>query len=54
MPLRGIVAWRTLSRWIDDLDKRGELLRISEPVDVELEAGAIAETMVTGTLRAGP
>ena len=46
MPLRGIVAWHTLSRWIDDLENKGELMRISEPVDVELEAGAIADKLV--------
>jgi 4-hydroxy-3-polyprenylbenzoate decarboxylase len=52
MPLRGIVAWRTLSRWIDDLERRGELLRISEAVDVELEAGAIADKLVKGNGKA--
>lgn len=40
------MAWRTLSRWIADLDKRGELLRISRPVKVELEAGCIADKLV--------
>jgi len=40
------VAWRTLRRWIDDLDRRGELLRISEPIDIELQAGAIADRLV--------
>lgn len=40
------MAWRTLRRWIEDLEKRGELLRISEPIDVELQAGAIADRLV--------
>ena len=40
------MAWRTLSRWIADLEKRGELLRISRPVKVELEAGCIADKLV--------
>lgn len=40
------MAWRTLRRWLDDLDKRGELLRIREPIDVELQAGAIADRLV--------
>jgi len=40
------VAWRTLRRWVDHLDKRGELLRLKQPVDVEYEAGAIADLLV--------
>ena len=40
------MAWRNSTRWIAHLEKRGELIRISEPVDVELEAGAIADRLV--------
>jgi len=40
------MAWRTLSKWVSYLEKEGELIRISEPVDVELEAGAIADNLV--------
>jgi 4-hydroxy-3-polyprenylbenzoate decarboxylase len=40
------MAWRTLSRWLSHLESRGELMRITEPVDVELEAGAIADRLV--------
>ena len=40
------MAWRNLTRWLAHLEKEGELLRISEPVDVELEAGAIADRLV--------
>ena len=40
------MAWRTLSKWVSHLEKEGELIRISEPVDVELEAGAIADKLV--------
>ncbi|MDA1167453.1 MAG: UbiD family decarboxylase [archaeon] len=40
------MAWRTLRRWVDHLDKRGELLRLKQPVDVEYEAGAIADLLV--------
>ena len=40
------MAWRTLQRWVADLDRRGELLRIRRPVDVHLEAGCIADRLV--------
>ncbi|MCS5525593.1 MAG: UbiD family decarboxylase, partial [Candidatus Poseidoniaceae archaeon] len=40
------MAWRSLSRWLSHLESRGELMRIAEPVDVELEAGAIADRLV--------
>ena len=40
------MAWRTSKRWIDHLEQRGELLRISRPVDVQFEAGAIADLLV--------
>ena len=40
------MAWRTLRRYLSDLEKRGELLRISRPVDVELEAACIADRLV--------
>lgn len=35
-----------MSRYLAHLDERGELIRISRPVDVEGEAGAIAELLV--------
>jgi 4-hydroxy-3-polyprenylbenzoate decarboxylase len=40
------VAWRTLRNWVDHLEKGGELLRMKRPVDVEYEAGAIADLLV--------
>ena len=40
------MAWRTLRRYISDLENRGELIRISRPVEVELEAGCIADRLV--------
>ena len=40
------VAWRTLRRWVDHLEQRGEVLRIPRPVDVVHEAGAIADLLV--------
>ena len=43
---RATVAWRTLRRWVDHLEERGELLRIDRPVDVVHEAGAIADLLV--------
>ena len=44
-PRRG-VAWRTSRRWLEHLEQRGEVLRISRPVDVQFEAGAIADLLV--------
>ena len=40
------MAWKTLSRWLADLERRGELLRINRPIKVELEAGLIADRLV--------
>ncbi len=40
------VAWKTLKRWMGHLESRGEMLRISRPVDVVYEAGAIADLLV--------
>ena len=40
------MAWRTSKRWLDHLEQRGELLRIARPVDVQFEAGAIADLLV--------
>ncbi len=40
------VAWKTLKRWVNHLESRGEVLRISRPVDVVYEAGAIADLLV--------
>ena len=40
------VAWVNMQRWLEDLEKRGELLRITRPVKVELEAGCIADRLV--------
>ena len=37
-----VVAWTSLGRYIDSLERDGELLRITREVDVELEAGTIA------------
>ena len=44
-PRRG-VAWKTSRRWLEHLEQRGEVLRISRPVDVQFEAGAIADLLV--------
>ena len=40
------MAWRNSTRWLAHLEKQGELIRITDPVDVELEAGAIADRLV--------
>ncbi|MDB2588077.1 UbiD family decarboxylase, partial [Candidatus Poseidoniales archaeon] len=40
------VAWRTSKRWLEHLEQRGEVLRIARPVDVQFEAGAIADLLV--------
>ncbi len=40
------VAWKTLKRWMGHLESRGEMLRISRPVDTVYEAGAIADLLV--------
>ena len=40
------MAWRTLKRWLNHLEGNDELLRISRPVDVVYEAGAIADLLV--------
>ena len=45
-PPRRCVAWKTLKRWMGHLESRGEMLRISRPVDVVYEAGAIADLLV--------
>jgi len=45
------VAWRRLSQYIRALEDRGELLRVSHPVDVRFEAGCIADRLVK---RGGP
>tara|TARA_B110000881_G_C18589349_1_gene526896 strand:+ start:993 stop:2855 length:1863 start_codon:yes stop_codon:yes gene_type:complete len=45
------VKWGNLTRYIRALEDRGELLRISEPIDVKLEAGCIADYLVK---RLGP
>ena len=47
--LRLVVGWRSLEEFILALEQRGELLRVSHPVDVELEAGCIADLLVRGT-----
>ena len=44
--LRKGVGWRSLEEFILALEQRGELLRVSHPVDVELEAGCIADLLV--------
>ena len=40
------MGWRSLGEFILALEQRGELLRVSHPVDVELEAGCIADLLV--------
>ena len=41
-----LMAWRTSKRWLNHLEQSGELLRITRPVDVRFEAGAIADLLV--------
>jgi len=40
------MGWRSLEEFIRALESRGELLRVSHPVDVEFEAGCIADRLV--------
>ena len=40
------MVWRTLARYIRSLEDSGELLRVADPVDVELEAGCFADRLV--------
>ena len=40
------MGWRSLGDFVASLEGSGEVLRISRPVDVELEAGCIADRMV--------
>ena len=40
------MGWTNLKRYLDSLDAAGELLRIRRAVDVELEAGCIADRQV--------
>ena len=44
------MGWRSLEEFILALEQRGELLRVSHPVDVELEAGCIADRLVKRNL----
>ena len=46
------MAWKSLEAWVRDLEIRDELLRITEPVAVELEAGAIADRLVKNKAKA--
>ena len=45
------MGWKRLSDYVRSLEDSGELLRIPDPVDVELEAGCFADRMVK---RGGP
>jgi len=45
------MGWKRLSDFVRSLEESGELLRIPDPVDVELEAGCFADRMVK---RGGP
>ena len=40
------MGWSNLKQFVDSLDEAGELLRITRPVDVTLEAGCIADRLV--------
>ena len=40
------MAWRTLARYVQSLEDSGELIRVADPVDVELEAGCFADRLV--------
>jgi 4-hydroxy-3-polyprenylbenzoate decarboxylase len=43
---RFAMGWRSLEEFIRALEVRGELLRVSHPVDMRLEAGCIADRLV--------
>ena len=43
---RNAMGWRSLEEFIRALESRGELLRVSHPVDLEFEAGCIADRLV--------
>ena len=45
------MGWKRLTDFVRSLEESGELLRIPDPVDVELEAGCFADRMVK---RGGP
>ena len=40
------MGWRSLQEFVRELESRGELLRVSHPVDLEFEAGCIADRLV--------
>ena len=40
------MGWRNLEEFVRELESRGELLRVSHPVDLEFEAGCIADRLV--------
>ncbi len=40
------MGWRSLEEFVRELESRGELLRVSHPVDLEFEAGCIADRLV--------
>ena len=40
------MTWRTLARYVQSLEDSGELIRVADPVDVELEAGCFADRLV--------
>ena len=45
------MAWGSLGQYIRALEGKGELLRVSHPVDLKFEAGCIADRLVK---RGGP
>ena len=40
------MVWRKLSRYVGSLEESGDMLRIPDPVDVDLEAGCFADRLV--------
>ncbi len=40
------MGWRSLEEFVRELESRGELLRVSHPVNLEFEAGCIADRLV--------
>ena len=40
------MGWKSLEQFVRTLEKRGELLRVGNPIDVRLEAGCIADRLV--------
>ena len=49
--LRNVMGWDSMEQFVRALESRGEILRVSHPVDLKFEAGCIADRLVK---RGGP